>query len=201
MTREQYIVDCYVNKKFSEKQIASHLFLRPSEVRRVLNQKKVKRRSRSDAIRHLYITKHGKQPFRETKVLNRQQKILKVTGVMLYWGEGTKKGSSVALANSDPKMVLVFLKFLREICGVDEKRLRVGLHYYQDHDADKLVTFWSTLTNIPPHQFDRPFLHASGKGSYNTKSLYGTVLVRYSDIKLLSLLVSWIEEHQRKMLE
>lgn len=195
------IIDCYANRMFSEVQTASHLSISPNRVRRILDKHKILRRSISDAITNLYITKYGKRPFELKQNLNAKEEALRIAGVMLYWGEGTKKGSTVALANSDPAIIEIFLVFLRKICGVDEKRLRVGLHYYKDHDVRKLIRFWVEHTKIPTTQFDKPFLHFAGKGSYKTKSEYGTVLVRYSDMRLLTLIKNWINEYQHLFLK
>lgn len=187
-------------QKLSEMQTAKLLSVSANKVRRILDRNNIQRRSRSDAITNLHITKYGKRPFVLREKLTERQKILKAIGVMLYWGEGTKKGLTVALANSDPDMIVVFLRFLREICGIDERRLRVGLHYYRDHDSKQLMSFWSRVTNIPIQQFDRPFLHAAGKGSYKSKSQYGTVSVRYSDFRLLKTLQQWMKEYQQLVL-
>ncbi|MBI5457077.1 hypothetical protein HY969_05050 [Candidatus Kaiserbacteria bacterium] len=201
MVPDKEVVDSYVERRLSEMQTAKRFSISANRVRRILDKYRVPRRSISDAITNLYITKYGKRPFELRHNLTRRQEILKAVGVMLYWGEGTKKGLTVALANSDPVMIQVFLRFLREICGVHEKRLRVGLHYYRDHDPKKLIGFWSQITKIPLSQFDRPFLHFAGKGSYKSKSQYGTVAVRYSDARLLKLLQLWIAEYQRQVLE
>lgn len=201
MTPDALIVDSYVNQRLSEMQTAKRLSISANKVRRVLDKYKVPRRSISDAITNLHITKFGKRPFTIREDLSPQQRVLKVAGVMLYWGEGTKRGGSVALANSDPAMVQMFLRFLREICGVDESRLRVGLHHYRDHNPRKLMKFWSEVTRIPLRQFDRPFLHFAGVGSYTMKSQYGTVAIRYSDSRLLKTLNGWIADYQQEFLE
>lgn len=201
MVPESQIVNCYVNLKLSEMQTAKRLSISANKVRRILDKYKIERRSISDAITHLHITEYGKRPFILRDKLTEEQRILKAIGVMLYWGEGTKRGGSVALANSDPKMINLFLRFLREICGIDEGRLRVGLHHYSDHDPKKLIKFWVNVTRIPPDQFDRPFLHFAGRGSYKNKSQYGTVAVRYSDSRLLKVLNDWIGGYQDEFLE
>lgn len=200
---EKQIVEGYSRKGLSEMQIANLLSINPHRVRHVLDRHNIRRRTHSEAITNWYITKFGKRPFVLRKNLSRELQRLKSAGVMLYWGGGTKRGTSVTLANSDPKMILVFVRFLREVCQVDEKRIRIGLHHYRDHDVEKLRTFWSRLTKIPTTQFDKPFLHLGGNanGSYRTKSEYGTVLLRYSDMKLLNLLISWIEEYQKDLLK
>lgn len=127
--------------------------------------------------------------------------MLKLAGVMLYWGEGSKKGNSVALANSDPLMVSVFMKFLRDICGIDNERVRATIHYYGDHDPRELLSYWSRITRIPAAQFYKPFLHADTKGTYKKKSQYGTISVQYSDKKLLQLINGWIQEYQNQLIK
>jgi len=66
----------------------------------------------------------------KNKLSDDEQK-LKIAGVMLYWAEGGRslgKYCVVDFANSDAEMVKIFLSFLRNICGINEKRLRVQLY-------------------------------------------------------------------------
>jgi hypothetical protein len=193
---ERTIVEAYSKLMLSDTQVAQRIGTTVGRVRWVLRKNHVPKRSISEAITRLHITKFGKKPFALKKKLNRKERLLKVAAIMLYWGEGNKKGSTVALSNSDPLMVEVFLKFLRLICGVDQTRVRVGLHYYQDQNMDTLLSFWSRVTRLPIQQFDRPFMHVRKSGSYKTRSIYGTVAIRYSDKKLLETIIKWIKEYQ-----
>ena len=200
MPEDKQIIGLYVSEKLSEVQVAARLAIAPKDVRRVLNAHEIARRTRSEAIRYLYITKFNKKPFALRKNLNKKQQMLKVSGVMLYWGEGSKRGNTVALANSDPSMVSVFMGFLRDICGIDNDRIRATIHYYGDHDPKELLSYWSRTTGIPAVQFYKPFLHANTKGTYKKKSQNGTISVQYSDKKLLQLINSWIKEYQEKLI-
>ncbi len=192
---ESKIIDLYTVSKLSEQQVAQQLALNPSRVRWVLKKHQVQKRTISEAARYLHLTKFNKKEFVLNPKLTPEQKILKLAGVMLYWGEGTKKGSNVALANSDPLMVALFVRFLREICGIDEKRLHVTLHHYADHDEMALRKFWAKTLHIPLEQFYVSFLHLNTKGSYKKKSQYGTVSVQYSDKALLKVINNWIIEY------
>ncbi|OGG50836.1 hypothetical protein A2763_00665 [Candidatus Kaiserbacteria bacterium RIFCSPHIGHO2_01_FULL_54_36] len=200
MPEDNQIVEFYISEKLSETQVAARLSIAPKHVRRVLNRHKVSRRTRSEAIRYLYITKFNKKPFDLKKDLSKKEQTLKIAGVMLYWGEGSKRGNTVALANSDPAMVLVFMKFLRDICGIDKNRIRATIHYYGDHDPQRLLSYWSRITRILAGQFYKPFLHADTKGTYKKKSQYGTISVQYSDKKLLELINGWIQEYQNLLI-
>lgn len=189
----------YVDGGFSEKQIAQKLGLTMYKVRGALDKHNVQRRTRSEAIRSLYITRDDKKPFSIRKNLTQAEEALKLAGVMLYWGEGTKRGSTVSFANSDPEMIHIFIMFLRKICGIHEKRMRIALHYYADQSESKLVRFWSKLTNIPVAQFNKSLLHKTERnsGTYRRKSPFGTVAVRYSDKRLLEVIVTWIDEYKK----
>lgn len=194
-TEEKKIKDLYLISKLSEQQIAEVLFLSPSRIRWVIKKNKIPKRTISEAIRYLHITKYGKKIFKLNKNLTPRQEKLKLAGTMLYWGEGTKKGSTVSLHNSDPGLIALFVCFLREVCGVHENRLHVTLHVYPDHNVPALKKFWSKITKIPLSQFHKPYVHRNTKGSYKKKSQYGTVAVVYADTLLLGVIKQWMVEY------
>ena len=143
----------------------------------------------------MHITKFKKKEFVLNTNLTVEEEKLKLAGTMLYWGEGTKGGSSVAFTNSNPEMIAIFVRFLREICGIDTKRLRLGLHLYPDHNEGELKKYWAKIARVPLSQMNKAYIHVGTKGSYKMKSKYGTVAVVYSDVKLLELVNSWIAEY------
>lgn len=195
---QKNITNWYVRDGLSAKQISEKLFVPESTIRHRLNRMNVKKRSISEAITNLYITKFNKQPFRLKKCTAERDKILRVAGAMLYWGEGTKGGNSVKFANSDPEMIKTFLSFLRNICGIYEPRLKALVHMYPDHDEQYLINFWSAITKIPKSNFYRSYIHEGKKGTYKNKSFYGTIAINYSDKKLLKAILSFIEEYKIK---
>jgi hypothetical protein len=82
---------------------------------------------------------------------------LLIAGTALYAGEGSKRDGSAKLANTDPRMVALFLAWLRRFFDVDESRLRVRLYLHQGLDLDVAIDFWSQLTAIPISQFGKPY--------------------------------------------
>jgi len=133
----------------SVRQTADRLSVGCSKVRYSLEKQSIARRGIGSAIRLLQVTKYGKKRFCIKSNLTEKEKYLKVAGIMLYWGEGTKSGNSVVFSNSDPFMVKKFLDFLRVICRVDETRLRLLLHLYSDQNEKHLKEYWSKITEIP----------------------------------------------------
>ena len=54
-----------------------------------------------------------------------------VAGVALYAGEGGKTDGVVKFANSDPRMILLFVTWLRGFFAIDESRLRLRLYLHR----------------------------------------------------------------------
>jgi hypothetical protein len=54
-------------------------------------------------------------------------------GCMLYWAEGSKARNYVKLTNSDPELVVYFLRFLRLHFAVADERVKLALNLFCDH--------------------------------------------------------------------
>ncbi len=96
-----------------------------------------------------------------------------LTGLYLYWGEGTKSSRGVtAIANTDPAVVRAFLFWLSSV-GVKKSLLKVKLHLYQDMNIKKETTFWSKELDIPARNFRKPYIKESKFSNINYKTGYG----------------------------
>lgn len=116
---------------------------------------------------------------------------------MLYWAEGAKSFNSrnytVDFANSDPLMIKLFIKFLKNIYQIDESRLRCLIYCYPSHKTETLTNYWSKLTKIPSRQFQKPYIRKDG-GNIRDKMEHGLVHIRYSDKRLLKLILKEIKQ-------
>lgn len=199
-TVQRQIIDLYVNKRLSMLQIARKLDVTQSAVNYYLEKHHIARRTISEAVTNVYITQFGKKPF----VLNTDRGYrttqLKIAGSMLYWGEGAKTGNVVQFSNSQPDMIQVFMAFLRQVCGVDESRIRAIIHMYEDHDRKELKEFWSSVSGIARHHFYPPHVHRGKRGTYKNKSRYGTMVIKYADTRLLKTILNWIDDYQKDVL-
>ncbi|TRZ48933.1 hypothetical protein D4Q80_03005 [bacterium] len=141
-----------------------------------------------------YVVNKDKPQFEIKKHLSLFEDKLKIAGIMLYWAEGTLWGNSVYFANSNPEMVKVFLKFLREVCGVKENRLRVYLYAYDYQNVNALKLYWHRITKIPLGQFIKPYIRKDKISLSQRKLPYGLIQVRYNDKRLQEQIKSWIDE-------
>lgn len=96
-------------------------------------------------------------------------------------------------------MVTLFLKGLREIYRVDEKRLRVCLYCYANQDANKLLNYWSGLLKIPKNQFIKPYIRKDFNENKIGRMIYGVIHIRYSDKKLLMQIKAEIDIMQKEL--
>jgi predicted transcriptional regulator len=58
-------------------------------------------------------------------------------GCMLYWAEGEKSKNTVNFVNSDPNMMLLFVRFLREEMQVADDKISIRIHCHTS-DVDEI---------------------------------------------------------------
>lgn len=71
-----------------------------------------------------------------------------MTGIALYWAEGTKKSRWFQFTNSDPLMIRLMMQWLRYLNVADELiKIRLYIHeIYKDENCEK---FWLDICNLP----------------------------------------------------
>lgn len=70
-----------------------------------------------------------------SQISNLSERDLLLVGSALYWAEGYRKQEHlsspyVCFSNSDPDMIKLFLRFLREVIKTPEEKLRAVVHIY-----------------------------------------------------------------------
>lgn len=111
---------------------------------------------------------------------------LRLIGASIYLYEGTKDRIdnrgwhhyAVEFTNNDPRLIFVFLKFLRTVIGAEESRIKALLCVYPDHDTQYLIDYWSKLTGIPQERFNKTILLIN-RNKKCKPSLLGTIKIRY----------------------
>jgi len=121
---------------------------------------------------------------------------LKLIGIMLYWGEGGKTGNwSVRLANSDPAIIQVMMRFFREVCNVPEEKFHAHIHTFEKADVEKTEKYWSKISRIPRKQFYKTYIKPSIASLQKRKTLpFGTLDIYVHDTKLFLTIMGWIEK-------
>ena len=100
-------------------------------------------------------------------------------GAALYAGEGAKTDGKITFANTDPRMMAFFCKWLRHFFVVDEARLRVRVYLHEGLDIEAAERFWSKVTGVPRAQFNRPYRAKADPSIRHTKHEHGCAYVDY----------------------
>jgi transcriptional regulator with XRE-family HTH domain len=155
---------------------ATRALMQYSEIKRM-------RRKHEEAISHARGAK---------TVQTLSQRDIYCIGLGLYWGEGYKKGSQeFGFTNSDPSMILFYIKWLGDVFSINKKDLivRVSINELHTSRISKVESYWSKLLFIPISQFTKPSLiktnskkrydnHSTHMGTLRIKVRRGTTLRR-----------------------
>jgi len=147
----------------SEKRIKELRDNNPIRIERYRNTMRAKKDARLEEV--------YKKVSKDIGIISKRD--LFIAGLFLYWGEGTKaQNSLVALTNTNPNMLIFFMKWLK-LFGVENKDLKVKLHLYSDMDIKQSLDFWSKKLKIPVSQFHKLYIKKTDLKSITYKNGFG----------------------------
>ena len=83
-------------------------------------------------------------------------------GIMLYWAEGAKEkqyklGQGVSFSNSDFKMVILFIKWLKYCLKIPEDRIVFDIYIHENNKyrLEEVQLFWSKVAGFSIDKFDK----------------------------------------------
>lgn len=120
---------------------------------------------------------------------------LKIAGAMLYWAEGSKTHHT-ALANSDPALIVFFVRWLKDVLNIAPAQLSVQLHLHRGQNDATEKLYWSRLTGIPLEKFTKTYYKPKGTGHRGNRLYHGTVRIRATGIGstlLRETILGWVE--------
>lgn len=136
---------------------------------------------------------------------------LRLIGATLYWAEGYKRMKQVggktlthhpiALSNSDPDIAKAFMRFLREICLVQDSAIRIDVRLYKHMNKETVIKFWMQTLQLTRENFKNVYFGVSrasqGKRPFN-RLPYGTIQIRVNNTPLFHKIMGWIEGIQKQ---
>lgn len=76
-------------------------------------------------------------------------------GLTLYWAEGSKTNRRFQFINSDPEIIRVMMRWLREVMSVAEDQFLVRLYIHEIYKSENCEKYWSNITGIPVSKFKK----------------------------------------------
>lgn len=118
---------------------------------------------------------------------------------MLYWAEGTKVRGALQFANTDPKLILLFVTLLRQCYELDESKFRIRLHLHYYHKVKKIKAFWSKLLDIPITQFEKTYRKHRSKEKTFCRNFGGICFIKYYSVNIKEKIVQYAYALGEKM--
>jgi hypothetical protein len=107
-----------------------------------------------------------------------------IAGIALYAGEGSKTPGEVRFANSDPRMIAMFVEWMRRCFGIDPAEMRLRLYLHDGLDLQAANAYWSELTGIPISRFRTPYRAVPDPSIRRSKHPMGCPAVCVTSIRL-----------------
>jgi hypothetical protein len=132
----------------------------------------------------------------EGRALARAGDPLHRSGCFLYWAEGTKTRNTATLTNSDPDLLLVFRRFLRQCYAVPDDRLAFSVNCFLGNglSLEEIEAYWLDELELPrtclraatvntpssaSRRRGRTLVHGTGRLSVSStaivQSIYGAI--------------------------
>ena len=122
-------------------------------------------------------------------------------GLGLWIGEGSKTMEQIRLVNSDPRVIQLFIRWLREICELKDENITIAMHLYPDSDEISSMKYWMNITKLPMKQFRKTQIdrRLDKKRLKIGKTPYGTLHISVASngnpekgVRLYRRMMGWI---------
>lgn len=140
------------------------------------------------------------------EIQNLSHKELLLIGATLYWAEGINRELSrgyrlASFTNSDPTMVRVFMRYVREVLLVSDDKIKPGVIIYPNLNAKRVAQFWADIINIPESTFwvSIAVSKASKMRKPSNYLPHGTVHIRISSRQIFHKIQGHIEGIRKKL--
>jgi hypothetical protein len=87
---------------------------------------------------------------------------------------------AIEFTNSNPKIVSLFVKFMKKILKIELNKIKGQLFIYPDINKEKVMKIWSSRTGAPIEQFQKIIMLKPKSSKFKHNPL-GTFKVRYSE--------------------
>lgn len=161
------------------------------------NPEVVRRRAETWAARcraaRLASQEDGRRAAREGEPLHH-------AGCMLYWAEGTKGRHAVSFTNSDPRMLVLFRRFLTEAMAIGREEILLAINVYTNNGLtiDEIERYWLELLDLPATSARKHMTNhmpTSSSGRARNKLPYGVCSLRVHSTWMLQHIYGAIQEY------
>lgn len=100
-----------------------------------------------------------------------------VGGLVLYWAEGAKSRGHLSMANTDPRALRLFIRWVRTFLN-PIARSSMHLHLHEGNDEFEAQQFWRQQTGLEKANFHKTFIKPKGTGHRKNHLKHGICTVK-----------------------
>lgn len=124
---------------------------------------------------------------------------LHLAGCMLYWAEGSKERNAVKLTNSDPDMLTLFVRFLRDCYAVPPEQiaLSVNCHLNNGLELHEIEQWWLNRLGLPESSLRGASVNRTSTASRWRRNVlvYGTARVSVGSTAIVQSIYGAIQQY------
>lgn len=114
-------------------------------------------------------------------------------GVILYACEGARTSNQFAFTNSDPKLVKLMIRWLREICRVPEEKIHARVYTHRIYEDKECEFYWHRVTRLPMSQFGRTVYKRSPHTQKKNPTFMGCCRLDVYKVDFFFVIRAWQE--------
>lgn len=120
-----------------------------------LSEKKIEARFRT------VLTNHNRRLTRDAIIIDKSSEFYRLhcsdrfflAGILLYWGEGSKKGRAFSFINSDPEMTRIMVEWIERYLDCPRSNIAVRAYIHKVYEQENCEAYWSKIISIPREKF------------------------------------------------
>lgn len=131
----------------------------------------------------------GRERAKEGDALHRK-------GCILYWAEGAKRKSGIHLINTDPDMLIFFMRFLRQALHVPDEWVSLYVHCNTEdiQEHERMKRYWLQTLHLPPACFRKVILKPKSKHQHTAQD-NGICTIQVGKTELVMHIFGAIQEY------
>jgi hypothetical protein len=116
-----------------------------------------------------------------------------VAGTVLYWAEGSKGRNRLSMANTDPRALRLFVRWIRTFVE-PAARFSIALHLHEGNDEDAAIRYWRAETGLHRANLHKTFIKPKGTGHRKNHLEHGICTVRMRKCSdAWNVVMEWID--------
>lgn len=133
----------------------------------------------------------------EGKTKAREMRSLHIMGCMLYWAEGSKGRNGIYFVNSDPNMMRLFMRFLREELDVQDSEVAIRIHCHTSEmeEIRRIEAYWADVLRLPLSNVKKTYVKEAGISTRQNRLENGVCDVRVHRTDLVQHIFGAIQEY------